>query len=51
MDSSPGNIRGRRPAQDAREAVARQATPGPVLVEISASSRFRDSRIMTPYRW
>jgi len=35
MDSSRGNIRGRRPA---REAVARQATPGPVLAEISASS-------------
>jgi hypothetical protein len=25
-------------------------TPGPVLVEISASSRFRDNRIMTPIR-
>ncbi len=38
MDSSRGNIRGRRPARYAREAVARQATPGPVLAEISATS-------------
>jgi hypothetical protein len=36
-----GKYPGRRPA---REAAARQATPGPVLVEISASSPFRDSR-------
>ena len=39
MDSSRGNIRDWRPARYAREAVARRATPGPVLAEIFASSR------------
>jgi hypothetical protein len=45
MDSSRGNIRGRRPA---REAVARQATPTPVLVEIF---REQQGRVVTGHAW